>query len=326
MTRNFVIAMLAVLAATVCAVASSPQTPDFWYVVPDHVSASNPGEKVRGIVIPTSVTPTVQTSAGGSVVSWRKPDGTRQSFVVRGVSAVTFEPGPLEGTIYVPFAVAKRLVARPDESCCSCASWLNSRESVEQLACVPGCSGCSCEGCVCSPSLPCPTSPLSQLTLVARGGNSPVMTFRKSKNGDGLSLAGRSGRSVHFRGKRLSTEITAEGETRINNPDAIELPGIVVSSSTVRGEQSLFAWVTPDASVILDQPRSMPAPTLRDGTIEFDPAPIDEISATVRRPSLVPVGDRCRACGTHPDSESDLDIYDCVPGHSVCYRCVSWEC
>jgi hypothetical protein len=38
------------------------------------------------------------------------------------------------------------------------------------------------------------------------------------------------------------------------------------------------------------------------------------------------VMDRCSACGTHPNSMSDLVIYDCVPGDSMCYRCVSWEC
>jgi len=327
MTRLFAIATVARLAATVLAAAPSTQGPDFWYVVPGDASMATADAPVRGIVVPTSVTPTVQTSRGGSVISWRRPDGTRQSFVVRGIDAVTFEPGPLRGTIYVPFGTPRRpQVIRPDESCCSCATWLNSVESVEHLSCVAGCMGCYCEGCVCSPTLPCPVSPSTGTTLVANGGRWPVMSFVQSGEEHAVTVAGDNGRAVRFWGRHVSAEILASGDPWITNPDAIELPGRVVSRSAVRGEKALFAWVSPDASVILEQPRSLPAPSLRAGTIEFDREPIAATEAIAKQLAVDPTMDRCRACGTHPNSEADLDLFECVPGFSVCYRCVSWEC
>lgn len=327
MNRIVAMAFVVVLSVTLLAAAPTALSPDFWYVVSNGTSASAVGESVRGIVVPSSVTPTVQTTPAGSVISWRRPDGTRQSFAVQGVSSITFQPGPLKGTTYVPFSRARRIsISWPDESCCSCATWLNSVESLEAMSCVAGCAGCVCEGCICSPTLPCPTRPPDGLTLVAHNGAAPILSFEKSNEGDRLSVTGQDGSVVKFRGARLSAEVVEGGETVINNPDAIAMPGRIATSTTVRGDKALFAWVSPGASVILEQPRAMPAPEFEKGQIAFDRQPVDGQAMFAKRLSIDPVMDRCRACGTHPNSKADLDIYDCVPGDSVCYRCVSWEC
>ncbi len=307
------------LVSTVLLAAPSKRVaapaPDFWYVVPGEVSAAvtNTGTSklVRGIVVPTSVRPTVQTTPAGSVISWRRPDGTRQSFVVEGVSSFTFEPGPLAGTTYVPFKRSKLLEYDP-RSCCSCASWANMVESVELLACVPGCVGCGCEGCICSPTFPCPSSPGDAMTLVSHSDPATTMTIGQA--------------SVRFRGGQLTADMASIGETVINNPDAIILPGPVETRSAVRGDAALFAWSSPSASVILEQPRFMPSPSFEDGTIEFNARPDEAPMIAAKYLAIAPVMDRCSACGTHPNSQADLEIYDCVPGFSVCYRCVSWEC
>jgi hypothetical protein len=69
----------------------------------------------------------------------------------------------------------------------------------------------------------------------------------------------------------------------------------------------------------------MAAPSVHAGTIEFAPPSFGAVASS-RHVAVEPVMDRCKVCGTHPDSVADTDIYDCVPGDSVCYRCVSWEC
>jgi len=112
----------------------------------------------------------------------------------------------------------------------------------------------------------------------------------------------------------------------INNPDSIALSGRVTTRAAIRGDKALFAWSSPEASVILEQPRSMPEPSFRGGTIDFNSQSTDGPTTTSKRLEFEPVMERCKACGTHPNSTADLDIYDCVPGDSVCYRCVSWEC
>jgi len=299
--------------------------PDFWYVVPDESAAAAESGLVRGLVIPTSVKPTVRTTPTGSVIAWRRADGTRQSFALQGVSWFTFEPGPLAGTTYVPFATRTHLQYNPD-GCCACASWQNMVESIERLGCAPGCNGCGCEACICSPTYPCPESPLGTMTLAAH--NDPESTIALDTTGTtkAIKIAGRGRAAVSFHGNRLSASLSANGETVINNPESITLPGRVASSESVRGDLALFAWSSPDASVILEQPQSMPAPSFRDGTIDFKSQRADTPAAMAKQLQVDPVMDRCRACGTHPNSMSDLTIYDCVPGDSVCYRCVSWEC
>lgn len=322
-------ACIAVLVATASQAAppkrEAAPVPDFWYVVPDESAPAAESGLVRGLVIPSSVSPTVRTTPTGSVISWRRLDGTRQSFAVQGVSSFTFEPGPLVGTTYVPFASRKHLQYDPD-GCCTCASWQNMVESIERLGCVIGCNGCGCEACICSPTSPCPGSPLGAMTLAAHNDPATTMTFGKAATTDGIKITSRGRAAVSFHGNHLAATVNAKGETVINNPESITLPGRVASSESVRGDNALFAWSSPDASVILEQPRSMPAPAFHGGTIDFksqrDVAP----ETTARHLEVEPAMDRCRACGTHPNSMSDLIIYDCVPGDSVCYRCVSWEC
>lgn len=298
---------------------------DFWYVVPDESQAATENGLVRGLVIPSTVDPTVQTTPTGSVISWRRADGTRQSFAVQGISSFTFEPGPLGGTTYVPFVTRKVLQYAPD-SCCACASWQNSVESVERLSCVPGCIGCGCEGCICSPTYPCPQSPLGVMTLAAHNDPATTITVGTPGTAAGIKIARRGKAPVSFHGNRVSASVGRKGETEINNPESITLSGRCAQSESVRGDKALFAWTSPDASVILEQPRSMPAPSFHAGTIDFNSQPDDATTTSATRLEVDPVMDRCRVCGTHPNSMSDLVIYDCVPGDSVCYRCVSWEC
>jgi hypothetical protein len=317
--------LFAVVAALFSPGLSASTTPDFWYVVPDDVSSSAATEVVRGIVVPSSVGPTVETTAAGSVISWRRPDGTTRSFVVQGVSAITLEPGPLGGTTYLPFRTSKRMQHDP-AGCCSCASWQNSVESVEALSCVVGCIGCGCEGCICSPTFPCPTGPEAGLALAAENDPSERLTFGKSGTHDEIAVVRHGRATARFHGKRLAATVSSTGETILSNPDSIALSGPVTSRTTVSGDKALFAWRSPTASVILEQPRSMPAPSFRDGVVDFRAASGDEPTTDAKRLQVGPVMDRCSACGTHPNSDSDLDLYDCVPGFGVCYRCVSWEC
>jgi hypothetical protein len=287
----------------VATVLQAAPAPDFWYVVPGEAKAAGANVEVRGIVVPTAVRPTVQTTPAGSVISWRRPDGTRQSFVVQGVSSFTFAPGPLAGTTYVPFQRSKVLEHDP-RSCCSCASWQNMVESVELLACVPGCNGCGCEGCICSPTYPCPSGPRDVMTLVSHNDPATTMTFRNAGAAD----------------------VTSAEALGIRGPDSITLSGRVESRVAVRGDRALFAWSSPSASVILEQPRTLPVPSFRDGTIDLSAPSVGAPAIASKRHAIEPVMDRCTACGTHPNSQADLDIFDCVPGVSVCYRCVSWEC
>lgn len=316
--------LLAIASLPLIIVTALHAAPDFWYVVPGETPATSAGSVVRGIVVPSAVRPTVQTTPAGSVISWRRPDGARQSFVVQGVNSLTFEPGPLAGTTYVPFVRSKFLEYDP-RGCCACASWQNSVESVEALSCVVGCPGCGCEGCICSPTFPCPIGPDGATRLVAHNDPEATMTFVESGPEPGITL-GRHGHTARFHGRRLSARVNSTGETVIDGLDSIALSGRVATRAIVKDDTALFAWSSPDASVILEQPRSMAAPSFRDGTIDLVMPPADALNTAAKRLAVEPVMDRCSACGTHPNSDGDLDIMDCVPGFSVCYRCVSWEC
>lgn len=329
MKRCLVISFAFLIVATVVHAAPPKRVaapnPDFWYVVPGEAPPVGASSMVRGIVVPTSVRPTVQTTPAGSVISWTRPDGTRQSFVVEGVSSFTFEAGPLTGTTYVPFQRSRRLTNDPN-SCCSCASWQNSVESLERLTCVAGCQGCGCEGCICSPGLPCPISPEGSLTLVAHNDSANTLTFAKSNGTDAITMGGRGDEGVQFKGRHVTATMIPTGETVIRGPESITLPGGVAERGRITNDKAFFAWSSPYASVILEQPRSMPAPSFEDETIDLNvPAAVGPASS-IRRPGVVPMLDDCRICGTHPNSVGDLDIYDCVPGDSVCYRCITWRC
>lgn len=316
MKHLWVTVSVIVLAFT-AALANEPSrpAPDFWYVVPAGDPGARPGDRVRGIVVPATVAPSVRASASGSVISWSRPDGTRQSFVVQGVPLLSFERGPLDGTTYIPFGRARRLEYAPD-ACCSCASWENSEESAEALSCVVGCHGCGCEGCICSPTYPCPGGPEAGIKLVAHNDPGSSMTIgpRGGRRSVGFERRGRP--AARFDGRRLEPGVDAQGVTTIADPDTITLFGPVAAWSSIWNATARYAWSSPDASVILEQPAAMPAPLFHDGTIELD----------TRGRILEPRSERCKVCGTHPDSVADLEIYDCVPGDSICYRCIGWEC
>lgn len=322
--------LLVILSVALFAMSAShgaPTTssgPDFWYALPASDGPGGVPELVRGIVVPSSAAPTFHTSREGSVVSWVRSDGTTQSFVVRGASSLSFEQGPMSGTTFIPFHRAKRLELSSD-ACCTCASFENSRESVDALSCVVGCLGCGCEGCICSPTYPCPIGPEDGMRLKASNGVGPTMTIGKGGMRPEIGFEQDGAVVARFSGRRLGSRIDARGVTTIDNPDSITLTGPIVSRSSIVRDEAFFAWVSPEASVILEQPATAPAPTVRQGTIDFSPGPA-EAAAFGRHRVLQPLSDRCTACGTHPNSVADLDIYDCVPGDSICYRCVGWEC
>jgi hypothetical protein len=322
MKRFSLFACIGMLAATSLRAAPAP---DFWYVVPDTTHSTTANRLAQGIVIPSETSPTIQTTPTGSVVSWHRADGTKQSLVVKGVSSFTFEPGPMKGTTYVPFAKRKALQYNPDR-CCICASWNNMEESFELMTCVTGCNGCGCEACVCSPTSPCPESSRHAMTLVAHNDPANVISIGASGVNDGISMSGRGAAAVGFRGKHVSASLTPEGETQINNPDSITIPGRVASKAIVRGDTALFAWWSPETAVMLQQPRSMPAPVFRDGTVEFNPTSDATLQSADKQPPAAPVMDRCRVCGTHPNSGGDVDRMVCIPGNGTCYRCISFEC
>jgi hypothetical protein len=152
------------------------------------------------------------------------------------------------------------------------------------------------------------------------------MTFRKTSESNRIEIAGHGRAAVSFQGRHVSATLNAQGETVIINPDSVTLPGQVAQSESIRGERALFAWSSPEASVILEQPRSVAAPSFKGGTIDFRTRREEAPTAREKWIEVEPVGDMCRVCGTHPNSMSDLTIFDCVPGNSVCYRCISWGC
>ncbi len=298
--------------------AAAP-TPDFWYVVPGEASPANDdgGRLVQGIVVPTTVRPTVQTTPAGSVIGWQRADGTRQSFAIQGMSSFTFEPGPIANTTHVRFR--PELINEPiPQRCCTCASWINSVESTEALACVPGCVGCGCVGCICTPGGPCPTSPEGVLTLVAHNDPARILVFEQSDVAGSVTMGSPAEGGVRFKGRNVTTTLSPAGNTMIHGPESIALPGGVAHKARITDDRAFFAWSSPHAAVILEQPRSIPAPSFRDETIEFN------LSAKRRAPTVAP--NECRICGTHLNSKADLDIYDCVPGTTVCYRCLTWSC
>jgi len=300
---------------------------DFWYIVSGDSPETATRELTRGIVIPTSVEPTVRTTPEGSLLSWERADGTRQSFAVRGLSSLSFKPGPLKGTILVPFVEARRLQYLADydpRSCCACASWQDSEESVEQLSCVPGCYGCGCEGCICSPTYPCPTTPFAAMTLKAHNGATPSMSF-SGRDAFGEITVGIRGRdAVRFRGARLSAEVASDGGTEIVNPDSIAMPGDVATTSMVRGDTAVFAWSSAETTVIVEQPISIPAPVFTGGNIELKPG--EGTLSRTNASRLEPTMDRCIVCGTHPNSIGDSEKCECVAGTQTCTRCINFAC
>jgi hypothetical protein len=285
-----------------------------------------PNRVVEGIVIPSSVNPTVRTSPEGSTLTWQRPDGKKQSFVVRGISSFTFERGPLTGTTFVPFA-QRRIMTYTEGACCSCASWQNSEESFDLKACVHGCTGCGCEGCICSTTPPCDgTRDIGHaMTIVAHNNPAAIMTLDRTGASESIAVAQDGEATVSFRGDRLTASVADDGITQLNNPDSIRIPGRVDSHELVRGDKAFFAWSSPGTSVIVEQPRSMPAPSFENGTIDFKSGN-NATAAMAMHLGVAPVSEVCSVCGTHPNSSGDNDLMICFPGVGTCYRCISWWC
>jgi hypothetical protein len=326
--RLSAIASVLLAASTFLPAAPPKPSADFWYVVPGGSGTRDAGRAVRGIVLPSAAAPTVRTTPSGAVLTWQTPAGAKQSLVVTGVSALTLEPGPIDGTTYVPFVNASRLQLRDPDWCCSCASWKDMEESFERLTCVPGCKGCGCEACICDPSSPCPESlaQTAEVTLVAHDDPSSTITIGKAASLSAVTMTGRGEGSATFRGARVSTRVNASGETEIVNPDSITLEGQVSELAAERRDKSLFAWTAPGVSVILEQPREAAKPTLRGSTIDLAPRARPGAAVQSTRLEVDPLGPRCRVCGTHPNSWADVDAMQCVAGDALCYRCISWQC
>jgi hypothetical protein len=164
------------------------------------------------------------------------------------------------------------------------------------------------------------------MTLVPHNSPGDAMTFDDSGAANGITIASHGRTAVQFAGARLSATVSSTGEPQIDNPDSITVPGTVVTNAIVRGDKAMFAWSSPDVSVILEQPRSMPTPSFEGGTIHLETPAAEPPTTAASRVQMAPVMDRCRVCGTHPNSSGDTDLMICVPGDSVCYRCISWEC
>jgi hypothetical protein len=152
------------------------------------------------------------------------------------------------------------------------------------------------------------------------------MTFTKFDGAGSITLGGRDNGGVQFKGRHVTATLSPTGETVIHGPESITLPGAVANRARVRDDKAFFAWSSPHASVILEQPRSLPAPSFHDETIDLlVPKALGQASSP-KRPTVAPLLDECSVCGTHPNSKADLDLFDCVPGDSVCYRCITWTC
>lgn len=330
------------------AITQEPQ-PIYWYVVSDDQQSPTALRAVRGIVIPTTVEPTFITSETASIIRWTQDDGTTQSFVVDGISSLTFKQGPMEGTLYIPFtsspnvgASSSDVIELGPDSCCSCASWVNSSDSIEFKQCVSGCEGCGCEGCICNPTYPCPSNgngmvlqPRYHSQVDFQVSSMPVASKQSITLAPNTVSVSNDRDSTVFSGTRIRSRIETDGRITVSNPESIKLGGRIISQrSTIAHGKALFAWATADTAVIIEQPMSWSPPTRTNDSIDFtfDPSsPTSELPASSSTPSkyldFAPLMDRCRACGTYPNHWGNLESYSCDPGGtSTCYRCVSWEC
>jgi hypothetical protein len=294
---------------------------DFWYVVSDAGMQDFSPTRIEGIVIPSGVEQAVQMTAAGAVLAWTRADGTRQSFVVQGVSALDLKPGPLQGTTYIPFT---RWLSR-DDSCCACASWNNMVESVEEFSCVPGCTGCGCEACICD-RLPCPGSPGGRLRLVPHADVASSVAFDRSGPAAEIEFRSDNEGLTSFRGNRLIAKVSTSGELILENPDSITIPSGATSRGVVTGESAIYGWSAPGVSVIVEQASRAPAPRFQDGVIDFEHSVEPESQSMGKVLAFDPDSYRCRICGVHPNSDGDLDRMVCIPGGATCYRCVEFNC
>jgi hypothetical protein len=132
--------------------------------------------------------------------------------------------------------------------------------------------------------------------------------------------------AITFRGRHLAVGLD-NGQPSIKNAELIDLPNAVLARSTTRGGKALFAFTSSVASVIIEQPSTLSAPSFSKGAINLTPIrdPASTPQPTMRF-HLEMLSDRCQVCGTHPNSVGDVEIMECISGNSTCYRCVSWEC
>ena len=321
--KRLAVIVSAVLSAMTASYGArtSPTVPEFWYVVPATDSPNEVDDVVRGIVVPASVAPSIKNSPQGSIISWRRLDGTTHSFVVQGVSSLAFERGPLAGTIYIPFR-AKRLM-EADSGCCDCITFEDMSDSVEFLACEPGCPGCTCGACICPE--PCPSSPAQGLRLKANNGVGPSVMIGRRGTAQEIGFENHGAIAARFSGSRVLAGIDSRGVTTIENPDSITLSDGFSSRTSIVGDKAHFAWSSPDASIILEQPVTMAAPVVGARTIELHPGSVDR--TVLGRYREVQPRVRCSVCGTYPNHYGDNERMVCLPGTTgTCYRCVSWDC
>jgi hypothetical protein len=150
------------------------------------------------------------------------------------------------------------------------------------------------------------------------------MTFAHSGPGKEIEFRTLDRSGARFRGDRLTAKVTPKGELLLENPDSITISGAATSRRLMRSNDALYGWSAPGVSVIVEQASSLPAPSFRNGTINF----ADGLSPDMESRILAfdPDSYRCRICGVHPNSDGDLDRMVCIPGASTCYRCVEFNC
>jgi hypothetical protein len=164
------------------------------------------------------------------------------------------------------------------------------------------------------------------MTLVAENDPSVRTTFGKPGSPGDIAVFHQGRSTARVQGKHLDARLSTNGETLFTDPDSIELSGSVTLHSRVTADKAYFVWTAPDVSLILEQPRVMHEPSFHDGVIGLDSPSVDAATGMSKRFQVVPLMDRCSACGHYPNSQPDLDLMACVPGEGACLRCVSWEC
>jgi hypothetical protein len=277
-------------------------------------NAAGTHESVRGIVLPSTASPTLQTTAEGAAISWRRPAGARDSSSF-ALQRLVRAWSPTANSL--SFLRRANLEVAPD-GCCTLS---RSKTAANQLKPSLASRGAQAAGARAA-SVARRSTPLRSRRSDERppgNGVGPTLTISGRGRGPSLTFEHRGDRGV-FAGRRPDAKIDPRGVT-VSGSDSITLFGPVTSRS--------------ESAATNHRCRSRPRPPsfssnprMRFRRSAMERSVFDPTLYAIRpgRPRPEPTTDRCSACGTHPDSVADTDIYDCVPGNSVCYRCVSWEC
>jgi hypothetical protein len=135
------------------------------------------------------------------------------------------------------------------------------------------------------------------MRLKGNDGSSPDLRFRTSGESDTISVGTRDESPVLFRGKRLSAQLQPDGVTEIVNPSSISISGQASNRMIVRGDSALYSWSSPDATLIIEQPKSAVAPS-----IEHEPnlRPVSSGEPSLTSVKLQLPMNVCVICGSTP--------------------------